>query len=104
MHIGPENVERDRTIANAAGVELLLPYLDARIINFATDLNLNQLFVKTGQQVLNKYILRQVAKEIGLPEIIAERPKKAMQYGSGTMKNLKKQAKRNKCNLREWLE
>jgi len=104
LHIGPENVERDRTIANAARVELFLPYLDARVINFATALNLNHLFVNTGQQVLNKYILRQVAKELGLPEIIAERPKKAMQYGSGTMKILKKQAKKNKSNLREWLE
>jgi len=104
LYIGPENVERDRIIANAARVELLLPYLDVRVINFATALNLNQLFVKSGQKVANKHILRQVAKELGLPEIIAERPKKAMQYGSGTMKILKKHAKKNKNNLREWLE
>ena len=40
-----------------------------------------------------KIVLRKIAKDIGLPKYIYERPKKAAQYGSGSLKTIKKLAK-----------
>ena len=52
---------------------------------------------------VRKYILRKVAKEIGLPREIYERPKKAVQYGSGFVKVVRKIAKRNGLNVPDYL-
>ena len=45
---------------------------------------------------LRKCILREVGAELGVPEEIVNRPKKAAQYGSGIHKMLKKVLKEDK--------
>ncbi|MFX0186077.1 MAG: hypothetical protein ACFE95_23585, partial [Candidatus Hodarchaeota archaeon] len=42
---------------------------------------------------IRKVLLRNLAKRIGLPEIITSQQKKAIQYGSGAVKILRKLAK-----------
>ena len=46
--------------------------------------------IRNNEDLLRKHILRDVAKSIGVPDYIADRPKKAAQYGSGINKILKK--------------
>ncbi|MBQ6813291.1 MAG: asparagine synthetase B [Methanobrevibacter sp.] len=83
------NLERDDAVSMANGVELRVPFMDKSIINLALDIPAS-FKIKNGEDLLRKHILRDVAKDIGVPDYIAERPKKAAQYGSGINKILKK--------------
>lgn len=83
------NLERDNACTIANGVELRSPFLDKRLIKLAIDCPANYK-IKNNEDVLRKHILRDVAKELDLPDYISERPKKAAQYGSGINKILKK--------------
>jgi asparagine synthase (glutamine-hydrolysing) len=47
-------------------------------------------------------LLRDAAKALGQPEL-AEKPKKAAQYGSGTMIALRSMAKKRKMTVREMI-
>ena len=83
------NLERDDAVSMANGVELRVPFLDNDIINLALDIP-GKYKIRNNEDLLRKHILRDVAKSIGVPDYIADRPKKAAQYGSGINKILKK--------------
>lgn len=83
------NLERDDAVSMANGVELRVPFLDNDIIDLALDIP-GIYKIKDNEDILRKHILRDVAKSIGVPDYIADRPKKAAQYGSGINKILKK--------------
>ena len=88
------NLERDDAVSMANGVELRVPFLDKDIIDLALDIP-GIYKIKDNEDVLRKHILRDVAKSIGVPDYIADRPKKAAQYGSGINKILKKKVLRS---------
>ena len=88
------NLERDDAVSMANGVELRVPFLDNDIVNLALDLP-GKYKIKDNEDILRKHILRDVAKSIGVPDYIADRPKKAAQYGSGINKILKKKVLRS---------
>ena len=88
------NLERDDAVSMANGVELRVPFLDKDIIALALDIP-GKYKIKDGEDLLRKHILRDVAKSIGVPDYIADRPKKAAQYGSGINKILKKKVLRS---------
>ena len=83
------NLERDDAVSMANGVELRVPFLDNEIINLALDIP-GKYKIINNEDLLRKHILRDAAKSIGVPDYIADRPKKAAQYGSGINKILKK--------------
>lgn len=83
------NLERDDKVTMANSVELRVPYLDLQIINIAMNIPMKYKINGENDQ-LRKCILREVALDIGVPQEIVERPKKAAQYGSGIHKILKK--------------
>ena len=83
------NLERDDAVAMANGVELRVPFMDREIIDLALDIPASYK-IRDSDDVLRKHILRDVAKDIGVPDYIADRPKKAAQYGTGINKILKK--------------
>ena len=83
------NLERDDAVSMANGVELRVPFLDMDIIGLALDIPAKYK-IRNNEDLLRKHILRDVAKSIGVPDYIADRPKKAAQYGSGINKILKK--------------
>ena len=83
------NLERDDAVSMANGVELRVPFLDNEIISLALDIPAKYK-IRNNEDLLRKHILRDVAKSIGVPDYIADRPKKAAQYGSGINKILKK--------------
>ena len=88
------NLERDDAVSMANGVELRVPFLDKDIIDLSLDIP-GIYKIKDNEDILRKHILRDVAKSIGVPDYIADRPKKAAQYGSGINKILKKKALRS---------
>jgi asparagine synthase (glutamine-hydrolysing) len=52
---------------------------------------------------LRKIVLRKTAKNMGLPETVVEKPKKAMQYTTGVDKTLKRLAKEKETSTKEYL-
>ena len=81
------NLQRDDAVAMASSVELRVPYLDMDVINMAINIPMKYK-IDNYNDVLRKCILRRVALECGVPEMIVSRPKKAAQYGSGIHKIL----------------
>jgi asparagine synthase (glutamine-hydrolysing) len=74
-------------IASVNHCELRYPFLDMRVIELATSIKPELNLSKQGEK---KRVLKAVSREIGLPENMVERPKRAMQYGSGVHKILLK--------------
>ena len=87
------NLERDWKVCSDLGLELRLPYADPELTRFALSLPLRHKLPAEGKEP-RKIILRHLAGRLGLPRDIAERPKKAAQYSSGTGKMIERLAKR----------
>lgn len=102
------NLERDAKVANANGIQLRVPYLEEKLVNFSLNIpikykikldihnknnnknNNDNKYANDNNDNLRKRILRELALDIGIDEEIAMRPKKAAQYGSGIDKILRK--------------
>jgi len=77
--------DREYKMARKFDKEAIMPLIDARIVEFALSLPKS---LRAGK--VRKHVFREAMKELGLPGAIADKPKKAAQYGSGVMKKLKK--------------
>ncbi|MCW4045328.1 MAG: asparagine synthase-related protein [Candidatus Bathyarchaeota archaeon] len=103
IRLPESNIERDVKICNCQNIELRLPFASYRIAEFAIRLPIElKLEKKTVSQ--RKLILRNVAKKMGLPPSITEKPKKAVQYSTGVNGALKKIAKNHKQTIREYID
>ena len=83
------NLERDDACAMLNSVELRLPFLDKRLVEYAINLPIKNKVSGPGDN-LRKNVLRKLAFNEGLDPKIAYRPKKAAQYGTGIDKILRK--------------
>jgi asparagine synthase (glutamine-hydrolysing) len=83
------NLQRDDAVTMASGVELRVPYLDLDVINMAMNIPM-EYKINGEDDSLRKCILREVARDLGVPEENVKRPKKAAQYGSGIDKMLRR--------------
>lgn len=83
------DVERDTKISQAVEVEIKTPFLDKDLLDEAMKIKPEEKISNTQKKI----ILRKVAVELGLPENLSERPKKAAQYGSGFDNLIEKLAK-----------
>ena len=81
---------REIKLANYNKIKLIFPFLDKELVNYTLKIP-GKYKIKNN---VEKYILRETAKEIGLPEYITGRKKKAIQYSSNCQKSLKKLAKK----------
>ncbi|MBR0472058.1 MAG: asparagine synthetase B [Methanosphaera sp.] len=79
------NLERDDKATMANSIELRVPYMDKQIIKTAIKIPINYM-LHSEEDNIRKHILRDIAQELGVPEYIAYRPKKAAQYGTGIEK------------------
>ncbi|AAT43632.1 asparagine synthase C-terminal domain-containing protein [Picrophilus oshimae] len=77
---------RERKIADYYNKELITPYLSDGIMDLRNDITKDKNIING----VNKMILRNIAKNIGLPEEVYLKNKKAAQYGSGISNALKK--------------
>ena len=83
------NLQRDDAVAMAHMVELRLPYLSRNIIEQSMQIPISFKI----QPPFRKVILRQVGKQLGLPEDLIQHPKRAIQFSSGSYNILKKLAR-----------
>ena len=90
MNLMNVTLKHEQKVADHFGKKLIYPYLDERILNIVETMDIRDLAPKD----LRKEVLREVAVLMDHPEIAAK-PKKAAQYGSGTMDALRKVAKKN---------
>lgn len=97
------NFERDYKICNHHGVESRLPFASHPIAKFAMSVPLD-LKIAYPNTSLRKLVLRQLAKNIGLPKSIVSRPKKAIQYTTGVAKTLQKLAGQRGLSLTKYLQ
>lgn len=86
------NLERDAKICSACGIELCLPFLARDVVELAVNLPPDMKMEPTSN-TLRKLVLRRVAAKLGLPKTVTDRPKKAMQYATGTDRALRRLAK-----------
>jgi asparagine synthase (glutamine-hydrolysing) len=87
------NYERDEQATSPSGVELRTPFADLDVIRFSFQIPLTYK-VKSGNDVMRKWVLRAVAKQAGLAEDMVMRRKKAIQHGTGVENAIRKMAKK----------
>jgi asparagine synthase (glutamine-hydrolysing) len=102
-NLGRNNLVRDSKIAYSLEMKLLLPYLQWDMIREAISIPPGEKVKRVNGDVIRKYILRKVALGY-LPEEIALRDKKAVQYSTGTVNILRKIARKEGMNLERYLE
>lgn len=88
-------IERERKVASLFSKQLRTPYLDRAIVELAMSLPVN-FKIRNG---VRKHLLREAARQTGLPEQIVSREKKAAQYGSGIMKLMSAIARERKMDM-----
>lgn len=93
------NLQRDDAVSMASGVELRVPFLDLDVINMAMNIPMKYK-IDSEDDPLRKCILREVARDLGVPVNNVQRPKKAAQYGSGIDKMLRRVLKEEKIDHR----
>jgi asparagine synthase (glutamine-hydrolysing) len=91
------NFQRDNKVCAFHNVELGLPFVDLRVVNFGLSLPLS-LKIESPTDKLRKRVLRKVAENFAMPTFIVNRAKKAVQYATGVDKALCKLAKREDLN------
>lgn len=88
------NYERDDQATAPTGVEIRTPFTDPDLVRLSLTIP-SELKVKTGGDVIRKWVLRTVAQKVGLPSEIAWRRKKAIQHGTGVEAAIRRLAKRS---------
>ncbi|MFT7616115.1 MAG: diphthine-ammonia ligase [Candidatus Woesearchaeota archaeon] len=87
---------RDDCITMSQQIEIRLPFLDLELVKYALTIP-DTLKISDTQK---KIIIRTVAENLGIPEPIAQRPKKAAQYGSKSDRIIQKLAKQHGHGLK----
>jgi len=95
MSMYKRDIVRDETVARYFRIKLLLPFLEKEVIKEAMKISGKEKIKKIEGRVVKKYILREIAYELGLAKEFAFRKKLAAQYGSNMIKAIKKLAKKN---------
>ena len=85
------DVERDTRTASHFSLNVKAPFTDEQVIRSAMQIHPS---LKYGGKGLNKLVLRQVAQQLGVPETVCNRPKKAAQYGSLADREIRKLARK----------
>ncbi len=114
-----DNLDRDRACCKHNNVELRMPFLSAKLVEYIQGLQLDLKIKEVdasfnefsciddveGRKFVRKYVLRKLAEKNGVTTEIINRSKKAAQYGSAVNKHLEKIAKKNGYKrIKEYLE
>ncbi|MBI5159539.1 asparagine synthase C-terminal domain-containing protein [Candidatus Micrarchaeota archaeon] len=86
------DLNRNDLVARAARVELRCPFLNEQLVKKAQAIDVLKNFSREGGR---KLVLRDVARELSVPELACSRAKRAMQYGSGVHALLLRKHKTN---------
>ena len=96
------NFQRDDCVCAFHKVELRLPFTDREVVRFALSLPL-ELKILSIQDALRKRVLRRLAQNMGIPALIADKTKKAVQFATGVDKALRKLARKEGLTLNRYL-
>jgi asparagine synthase (glutamine-hydrolysing) len=97
------NYERDDQATSPSGVELRTPFADLDVIRFSLMIP-SEFKVKAGNDLMRKWVLRDVAKTMGLPDEIVWRRKKAIQHGTGVENAIRRLAKSQNLTVEAYLK
>lgn len=87
IHTG---VARDRAVTDAFTIQLVTPFLEPSVVDLGLRIPIEH---KLGPEA-NKLVLRELARQRGLPDFIARRPKKSMQYSTGVWRIMRELRRR----------
>ncbi len=90
---------RERKIAERFGKILHTPYLHPDVVQIAQNMELERK-IKDG---VRKKVLRDLSRELGAPELLWKREKKAAQYGSGIWKLIRKMSKKRGMSVDKFI-
>ena len=96
------NYERDEQATCPSGVELRTPFANLDVIDFSFRIPL-EFKVKTGNDLVRKWVLRAAALKAGLPAEMVWRRKKAIQHGTGVENAIRRLARKQKLTAEEHL-
>lgn len=102
VRIHESNLERDLKITGFHDVELRVPFGSFDIAEFALCLPV-ELKIENKVDTLRKLVLRKAALNVGLPTVIADKPKKAVQYSTGINNAIKRIAKNYEKTVTEYI-
>jgi asparagine synthase (glutamine-hydrolysing) len=102
VRLPESNLERDEKICSFHGVELRLPFASFGLAEFALSLPID-LKIEHRADGLRKLVLRRLAGNVGLPEAVVNKPKKAVQYATGVNAALGKIAKKHGLTMGEYV-
>jgi len=97
------NFQRDESVSAFHKIDLRLPFADIGTVRFALSLPIN-LKIESENDGLRKRVLRKVAKDLGIPAFISDRPKKAIQYATGVDRALRHLARSKGLTPSEYVE
>lgn len=83
--------------ARSVGKRLEAPFMDSEVVSFAAGLPLDAKLGRGNRKV----VLREAAKSLGV--LSHDSPKKAAQYSSGVMREMRRMASERGTGLREWM-
>jgi asparagine synthase (glutamine-hydrolysing) len=102
VNIHVNNLERDLKVTASFDVELRCPFANFEVAKFAMALPVG-CKLESKHDSSRKLVLRQVAKNFGLPTFISSKPKKAVQYSTGINDAVKKIAKKEGKTVGEYI-
>jgi asparagine synthase (glutamine-hydrolysing) len=88
-------VQEMARVAGEFGVRVAQPFLSPSFVEFARAIPIDQK-IKGADDLVRKHVLRQAALLVGVPAESANKPKKALQYGSLIHKNFKLEQRRQR--------
>jgi asparagine synthase (glutamine-hydrolysing) len=98
-----QNFQRDYKTCLDQNIRLLLPFTHPELVEYGLSIPISQKLPNNRTEPRKK-ILRNLAIDLGIPEKLANRPKKAAQYSSGVNKTLRKISKKQTIKLTELVE
>jgi asparagine synthase (glutamine-hydrolysing) len=100
--IHESNLERDVKITGFHDVELRCPFASYAMAEFAMGLPV-ECKIEAKPDTLRKLVLRKVAQNVGVPTVISDKPKKAVQYSTGISDAMKRIAKKEDKTVGEYI-
>lgn len=96
---------REYLIFESMGIKFKSPFLDQEVRKIAIGID-RKYSLKGSDDYLRKHLLREIAYDLGAPIEIVNRRKKALQYGSGILEDIRRIAKERGLNpsLNAYLE
>jgi len=92
VELGDILFKREYKIFESFGIKFMSPFIDEEVKKIGMQIK-REYNLKDSNDDLRKHILREIALELGAPSEIINRKKKALQYGSGILEDIRRISK-----------